>query len=338
MRSLDAQIAHLERKISDLAAKEAGYKNRRVRLEQKLNRLLKRRNARLDFLYVTALRKQIKDAPEELSKLEATLHDLNLSDEDRVLLGLPAKNTGSAGADSGPDAAGSAPRPSANGADPNAPGAQDPDGARAAPPDPATDAAEDKPASHADPVDGDAAPSQPKATRAEANVPKEPSPDALGAQDPHGTPPPLRTRLRTQRKTSLRRARAPSTRMLRRREPSRRPPGRTPPRSPATSLRRSSSNTLKALHGGSAAIPLFHPLSGTRFRGTSRALCGNNVSPRSESAHRLASDPYEVEAPVDFGAPRGGRASTVIPSFAPGVRECLARSRCNAGLHDGLRA
>ena len=46
------------------------------------------------------------------------------------------------------------------------------------------------------------------------------------------------------------------------------------------------------------------------FRGTLRK---EQVSPRSESAHRLASDPYEVEAPVDFGAARGGRVSTVVP-------------------------
>ena len=191
MRSLHEQIAHLKRKISELVAKEASYRNRRVRSEQKLNRLLKRRNAKLDSLHLTALRQQIKDDPEELSKLHATLDNLHLSDEERLLVGLPPKSTGSTAADapdSGLDTSTTAPPPAANGADSDAPGAHDPHGTPAAPPDAATDAADDKPASHAHPVDGDAASSQPKAPPAEANVTKQPSPDAPAAHDPHGTP------------------------------------------------------------------------------------------------------------------------------------------------------
>ena len=73
-------------------------------------------------------------------------------------------------------------------------------------------------------------------------------------------------------------------------------------------------NNRQDSHRGPAGCPPVPPPISNQisrdFRGTLRK---EQVSPRSESAHRLASDPYEVEAPVDFGAARGGRVSTVVP-------------------------
>ena len=46
----------------------------------------------------------------------------------------------------------------------------------------------------------------------------------------------------------------------------------------------------------------------------------------AEDSHRCATEKVRFE---------GGASD--MPSFAPGVRERLARSRCDKGLHDGLR-
>ena len=182
MRTLDEQIAHVKQKISVLAAKEGTYKNRRVKLENKLNGLVKRRDARVDFLHLTALRKQIKDDPEELAKLQEILGKLSLSDQDRGLLGLPPQNTSSTAAhapDSGRDTGDTAAGAAANGTDPDTSGAPDPDGTSAAPPDSTTDTAAGKAPSPADPVDAGAEPPQPKAPPAGTNASVDPSDEKI---------------------------------------------------------------------------------------------------------------------------------------------------------------
>ena len=192
MRSLDDQIGQLQQKIAQLNAKEHTYKNRRLRWEQKLKGLQKRRKKRQDELRLAALEHQIETDPEQASKLQATLDTFNLKDEDRVIVGLEPKNAGGTapGApESGRQTRGTAPLPAANGTrDLDAPAAPSPDGPATAPPDSASATADGKSASPAGPVDNDATPSQRKAPSAEASLPEESGPEPPTAQDPGGTP------------------------------------------------------------------------------------------------------------------------------------------------------
>ena len=191
MRTLDEQIAHLQQKISELEARESKYKNRRVKLEQRLKRLLQRRIARQESLYLAALKHQIETDPKQLTMIKATLDEFSLSEEDRVLVALPPRKTGgtAAGApESGRQARGTLAPPAANGTDLDAAAAQNPESTAAAPSDSAPVTAHGKPASHAGTVDDDTAPPQPKAAAAEASVPEEPGPEPPFAQDSDGTP------------------------------------------------------------------------------------------------------------------------------------------------------
>ena len=192
MRSLDDQIGELQEKIAQLNAKEHTYKNRRLKLGQKLKGLLKRRKKRQDELFLVALARQIKTDPEQERRLHETLDTLDLNDEDRVIAGLEPKNAGGTapGAPgSGRQTRGTAPLPAANGTRGlDAPTAPSPDGPATAPPDSTSATADGKPASPAGPVDNDATPSQPKAPSDEARLPEESGPEPPTAQDPGGTP------------------------------------------------------------------------------------------------------------------------------------------------------
>ena len=172
MRSLNEQIAHLKLKIADLAAKEEKYKNRRLKEEQKLKSLLRRLKTQRDSLYLTALRHLIDNDPEELAKLQKTLDQLDLSNDDRALVDLPAKDTRSATTDvpdSGSDTPSPTPRSPANNSGGDALQTQDQDRTPAAAPNTAPDTAAATP-SLTTPVDRDTVPSQPKAPNAAANA------------------------------------------------------------------------------------------------------------------------------------------------------------------------
>ena len=177
MRSLDEHIAYVESKIAHVAGKEDQYKCRRTKLEQKLKTLHKRREAQRNSLLLAALQDRIDNDPEELAKLQKTLDKLDLSDDQRALVGLPANDTRNAAAavpDSGSDTPATTPRSPANSAGRDAVRALDPNGTPAAPPDSATDTADDEPSSPTNPVAGDAGPSQPKAPPSRATASAEP--------------------------------------------------------------------------------------------------------------------------------------------------------------------
>ena len=112
--------------------------------------------------------------PAQASKFQETLETLDLSDEDRVLVGLEPKNasgTAPGAPESSRPTRGTAPPPTAT-----------------APPDSTSATAVGKPASPADPVDNAATASQPKAPSPEASLPEEADPEPPAAQDPDGTP------------------------------------------------------------------------------------------------------------------------------------------------------
>ena len=177
MRTLDEQIVYVKSKIGDLAAKEGKYKNRRTKLEQRLKTLLKHRQARLDSLHLAALQVRIDNDPAELARLQNTLAQLVLTDEERALVGLPANDTSDAGADV-PDSGSApphAPRSSANDSAPVDPlGVEKPDATPSAPSNSPTATADGKALSPTDPVDGDAAPAQLTAPTAGADASAEP--------------------------------------------------------------------------------------------------------------------------------------------------------------------